>query len=121
MRTLTLVVATLVAGCVTQRTVGQPSLDVRDETVRVGPHDKVDILFMIDNSPSMAPKQTALRASFPELVTRIASRSSASCPRANRRACSSRIASARAASPVCMALRASANIARSAGKSDRRA
>jgi hypothetical protein len=32
------------------------------------PKDKVDILFMIDNSPSMAPKQAELKARFPELI-----------------------------------------------------
>jgi hypothetical protein len=30
--------------------------------------DQVDILFMVDDSGSMAPKQTALRARFPDLV-----------------------------------------------------
>jgi hypothetical protein len=30
--------------------------------------NKVDLLFMIDNSPSMAPKQTELKARFPQLI-----------------------------------------------------
>jgi hypothetical protein len=30
--------------------------------------DNVDVLFMIDNSPSMSPKQAELRARFPELL-----------------------------------------------------
>jgi hypothetical protein len=30
--------------------------------------DKVDILFMVDDSPSMTPKQTELQARFPELI-----------------------------------------------------
>src|SRR3954469_7751287 len=30
--------------------------------------NKVDILFVIDDSPSMSPKQAELRARFPELI-----------------------------------------------------
>src|SRR5579859_6133035 len=30
--------------------------------------DKVDILFMVDDSPSMIPKQDELKARFPELI-----------------------------------------------------
>jgi hypothetical protein len=81
MRPLPLVlVATLATACISQRIVGQPSQDVRDETIRVGPRNQVDILFMIDNSPSMAPKQAALRASFPELVTRVQTLATAGLP-----------------------------------------
>jgi len=58
-------------GCTSSRTVGQPNLSVREDTINLVRHDAVDILFMIDDSPSMAPKQEALRNSFPELVTRI--------------------------------------------------
>ena len=67
---LVLVVAAA-GGCTTSRTVGQPSLSVREDTIHLSRRDKVDILFMVDNSNSMAPKQQALRQSFPELVTRI--------------------------------------------------
>lgn len=59
------------ACCTSTRTIGQPTLSVHDETISLTRRDKVDILFMIDDSPSMAPKQKALLGSFPELVTRI--------------------------------------------------
>jgi hypothetical protein len=45
-----------------------------------GLHDKVDLLFMIDNSPSMAPKQTELRARFPELLQKFQALASAGNP-----------------------------------------
>jgi hypothetical protein len=61
----------VLACCTSSRTIGQPTLYVRDDTIQLVQRDKVDILFMIDDSPSMAPKQAALRANFPELVTRI--------------------------------------------------
>ena len=61
----------VVSGCTTSRTIGQPNLSVQEEHISLTRRDKVDILFMIDNSPSMAPKQAALEKSFPELVTRI--------------------------------------------------
>jgi hypothetical protein len=38
-------------------------------SVSLGPKNKVDILFMVDNSPSMSPKQVALKAAFPSLVS----------------------------------------------------
>ena len=41
--------------------VGQES----DFTILVSPEREVDILFMIDNSPSMDPKQQRLAANFP--------------------------------------------------------
>jgi len=36
-----------------------------DFSVLVSPERNIDILFMIDNSPSMDPKQTALANNFP--------------------------------------------------------
>ncbi|MGC9983387.1 MAG: hypothetical protein ABSF35_07120, partial [Polyangia bacterium] len=36
--------------------------------VAVSPEREVDILFMIDNSPSMDPKQQALAANFPKMI-----------------------------------------------------
>ena len=39
-----------------------------DFKVVVSPERKVDILFMIDNSPSMDPKQAALAANFPKMI-----------------------------------------------------
>ena len=37
-------------------------------TVLESPEREVDILFVIDNSPSMDPKQTALAANFPKMI-----------------------------------------------------
>ncbi len=39
-----------------------------DVTVQQNVKNKVDILFMIDDSPSMMPKQAALQARFPDLI-----------------------------------------------------
>ena len=39
-----------------------------DFKVVVSPEREVDILFMIDNSPSMDPKQTALATNFPKMI-----------------------------------------------------
>jgi hypothetical protein len=39
-----------------------------DFSVLVSPERNIDILFMIDNSPSMDPKQTALANNFPRLI-----------------------------------------------------
>jgi len=40
-----------------------------DFQVLVSPERAVDILFMIDNSPSMDPKQTALANNFPKMIS----------------------------------------------------
>jgi hypothetical protein len=81
MRILTLTLALgLVAGCTSSRTVGQPNLSVRNDSIRLARRDKVDILFMIDNSVSMGPKQAALNANFPELVTRIQTLATSGAP-----------------------------------------
>jgi len=39
-----------------------------DFTILVSPEREVDILFMIDNSPSMDPKQTRLAQNFPSMI-----------------------------------------------------
>jgi hypothetical protein len=39
-----------------------------DFSVLVSPERAIDILFMIDNSPSMDPKQTALATNFPKMI-----------------------------------------------------
>jgi hypothetical protein len=39
-----------------------------DFSVLVSPERNIDILFMIDNSPSMDPKQTALANNFPKMI-----------------------------------------------------
>ncbi|HJX66889.1 MAG TPA: hypothetical protein VJ860_23405 [Polyangia bacterium] len=40
-----------------------------DFSVLVAPERAVDILFMVDNSPSMDPKQMALAANFPKMIS----------------------------------------------------
>jgi hypothetical protein len=60
----------LFGGCV-DPPVESPKTKVMQETVvRVEQNvkNKVDLLFVIDDSPSMAPKQNELRARFPELI-----------------------------------------------------
>lgn len=69
MRHLPLVILLCAAACQpTRRTVGEPPGDVTLHDVRLVPHDKVDILFMIDDSLSMLPKQVALQQRFPSLL-----------------------------------------------------
>ncbi|HEX6837101.1 MAG TPA: hypothetical protein VF334_11040 [Polyangia bacterium] len=70
MRALALV-ATLVAltACTSRRTIGQPNLSVVDATIEL--RRKVDILFMIDDSPSTAPKQNELVDRAAILIQRI--------------------------------------------------
>src|SRR5262252_3326218 len=43
---------------------------LQQSNVRVAQNakNKVDLIFMIDNSPSMAPKQMELKARFPQLI-----------------------------------------------------
>jgi hypothetical protein len=51
--------------------VESPTTNVTQQTdVRVAQSvkNKVDLLFMVDNSPSMSPKQTSLRQQFPDLI-----------------------------------------------------
>jgi hypothetical protein len=77
MRRLALVLVA-VAGCTTSRTIGQPSLSVHDETLTPA-RSKVDILFMIDNSPSV-PEQDTLRRDFPHLIERLDGLATAGLP-----------------------------------------
>jgi hypothetical protein len=42
-----------------------------DFSILVSPERSVDILFMIDNSPSMDPKQKALAENFPKMIERL--------------------------------------------------
>jgi hypothetical protein len=44
---------------------------LRDAGVAIAVADKVDLLFMIDNSPSMADKQAILKDAIPQLVKRL--------------------------------------------------
>ena len=64
-----LLVLAAVAGCTTRRTIGQPSLSVVDATINV--RRNVDILVMMDNSPSTAPKQHEVMNRFPMILQRI--------------------------------------------------
>jgi hypothetical protein len=45
-----------------------PASGVYDMYVSVAPVRQLDLVFMIDNSPSMAPKQAKLNAQFPKLI-----------------------------------------------------
>ena len=47
---------------------GNPSCSMTDFTILASAESGVDILFMIDNSPSMDPKQTALAANFLRMI-----------------------------------------------------
>jgi hypothetical protein len=47
---------------------GKPGLDSNQFLVPVATVPQLDLVFMIDNSPSMAPKQEKLRAQFPKLI-----------------------------------------------------
>jgi hypothetical protein len=67
------VLGILGAGCLTRPvSTEQPSINtnftavVHNQTV-----DKVDLLFMIDNSPSMGDKQALLAAAVPDMITRL--------------------------------------------------
>jgi hypothetical protein len=78
MRALPIVLA--LAACTSSRTVGQPTLSVREDTITLVRRDKVDILFMMDDSPSTAPKRIELRNRFPELLTRIQTLATSGAP-----------------------------------------
>jgi hypothetical protein len=60
----------LLAGCF-QAPVETPQVQVHqvsDTPLETVTKNQVDLLFMIDNSPSMSPKQQELKARFPELI-----------------------------------------------------
>jgi hypothetical protein len=70
---LVLSVATvpLLGWACTSHPLGQPLPDPVQQTnlyVDVSPVRQLDMVFMIDNSPSMAPKQAKLQAQFPKLI-----------------------------------------------------
>jgi hypothetical protein len=55
----------------TSHPLAQPVPEPEQETdlyISVSPIRQLDLIFMIDNSPSMAPKQDKLKAQFPKLV-----------------------------------------------------
>jgi hypothetical protein len=70
-RSLTAVLAVLGLSACIAPPVEAPRTQVEQETdisTEQNLKDKVDILFMVDDSGSMAPKQQALRTRFPELI-----------------------------------------------------
>jgi len=68
---LVLVLLVATAGCTARRTVGQPTLSVVNDSINLTPRNKVDLLFMIDDSLSMITKQTELRNRLPGLFQQI--------------------------------------------------
>ncbi len=72
--------ASLLAGCSssttssTGRTSGEPSSHyVPDQDLHLSMVDKLDLVFMIDSSPSMADKQMVLAQAIPDLLNRLVS------------------------------------------------
>jgi hypothetical protein len=59
-----LVCVALYAGCYDPPVASPPTTVVSFPTINVSPKNKVDLLFMIDNSPSMAPMQAELQTKF---------------------------------------------------------
>jgi len=51
-----------------------------DMYITVAPRRLIDLVFMIDNSPSMAPKQEKLKAQFPKLIAALKEPSDGSLP-----------------------------------------
>jgi hypothetical protein len=60
-------------GCLAPPVESPPTVTVEDRYIRVPltVRNKVDILFMIDNSNSMAPKQEKLKERFPSFIQRL--------------------------------------------------
>ncbi len=65
--------AAFIAGCIAPPVESPPVTVTQSTPVRVAENlkDKVDILFMIDDSYSMHPKQEELKAEFPQLISRL--------------------------------------------------
>ena len=63
----------VVSGCFSPN-VEAPTTTVEEQKNAASPQtkkDKVDLLFLIDDSPSMKPKQVALQARFPDLIKKL--------------------------------------------------
>ncbi|HEX4460370.1 MAG TPA: hypothetical protein VIA18_20475, partial [Polyangia bacterium] len=61
--------ASLATGCTQRLLVGLPAdITKTDSVVGLGTQGKSDLLFMVDNSPSMDAMQAELRARFPQLI-----------------------------------------------------
>ncbi len=67
------VVAGLAGSCISPPVECPLPVVTQNTPVRVGENvkNKVDILFMIDNSPSMTPKQTQLKTEFPLFIDKL--------------------------------------------------
>src|SRR5690606_17833776 len=63
-------IAALAGGCIERegRTVNPCTQDTVAEQIQVNNVDKVDLLFMVDNSNSMAEEQASLAAEFPRMI-----------------------------------------------------
>ncbi|HZS40801.1 MAG TPA: hypothetical protein VFF06_28405 [Polyangia bacterium] len=66
----------LCAGCQVVRTIGTDvdggGVDLVESWIDVKlTRNKVDLLFMVDNSPSMSPKQAELKVRFPQLMQKL--------------------------------------------------
>jgi hypothetical protein len=61
------------AGCLSPPVEAPRTVVTQETDVRVEQNikNKVDILFMVDNSPSMTPKQNELKRRFPELIKKL--------------------------------------------------
>ncbi len=57
----------------------QPEM-VTDVYISIAPNRQLDLVFMIDNSPSMAPKQEKLRVQFPKLIAALKDPNDGSLP-----------------------------------------
>jgi hypothetical protein len=58
----------LLAGCHADALAPSNGLKYISQTIDEDPHNQVDLLFVVDNSEGMAPKQQALIAAFPALL-----------------------------------------------------
>ncbi len=69
MRWSLVVLAAVASGCTSRLLVGLPAnITQTDAIVGMGTQGKSDLLFMVDNSPSMDAMQVELRARFPQLI-----------------------------------------------------
>ena len=64
-----LALVALSAGCTSRLLIGLPAdITQTDSIVGMGTQGRSDVLFMVDNSPSMDAMQAELRARFPQLI-----------------------------------------------------
>ena len=68
---ITLPALPLIWWACTSHTLAQPTPAPEQQTniyITVKPNRQLDLVFMVDNSPSMAPKQAKMNAQFPKLI-----------------------------------------------------